>query len=46
MLKIIKIFLIFLVSTSVVTEASGTVKVKDIEKIKKAIINMMKMASA
>jgi hypothetical protein len=33
MLKIIKIFLIFLVSTSVVTEASGTVKVKDIEKI-------------
>ena len=40
MLKIIKIFLIFLVSTSVVTEASGTVKVKDIEKIKKAIVTI------
>ena len=40
MLKIIKIFLIFLVSTSVVTKASGTVKVKDIEKIKKAIVTI------
>ena len=34
MLKIIKIFLIVLVSTNVIAEASGTVKIKDIEKIK------------
>ncbi len=40
MLKIIKIFLIVLVSTNVIAEASGTVKIKDIEKIKKAIVTI------